>query len=332
MKALVSTGPGGPETLDLADLPVPDPRPGEVRVRVRAVGINFPDLLIIADKYQFRPERPFAPGAEFAGEISAVGPGVAGFAVGDRVMAMGLWGGLAEEACAKAAQCCKLPDDVRYEDAATLQFTYGTALYALLDRGGVQPGETLLVLGAAGGVGLAAVQIGRMLGARVVAAVSREDKLKAALEAGAEDGVIYPHGPLDRTQQKDLSAALRDRVVPDGADVIVDTVGGDYLEPALRVSAWGGRYLVVGFPAGIPKIPANLPLLKSCDVRGVFFGAAIERDPAVYGGLMSRLTECLLDGSIRPRIHATYPLSAGAEAIAALAARDVKGKVVVTVG
>ncbi|MGR3452549.1 NADPH:quinone oxidoreductase family protein [Pseudooceanicola sp.] len=330
MKALLSTRPGGPETLGLADVQLPEPAEGEVRIRVRAAGINFPDLLIIEDKYQFRPERPFAPGAEFAGEVSAIGPGVSAFAVGDRVMAMGLWGGLAEEACAKATQCFALPDGVDLDSAAALQFTYGTALYALRDRGALAPGETLLVLGAAGGVGLAAVQLGRQLGARVIAAVSSDDKLAAALEAGAEDGVVYPSGRLDRDAQKALSAALRDKSGPGGADVIFDTVGGDYGEPALRVAAWLGRYLVVGFPAGIPSIPANLPLLKSCDVRGVFWGAAMERDPAAYAATMRELVDLLEQGAIRPRIHARFPLSEGAKAIAELSTRAVRGKVIVT--
>ena len=331
MKALLSIRPGGPETLELSDIPRPDPGPGEIRVRVRAAGINFPDLLIIEDRYQFRPDRPFAPGAEFAGEVTATGHGVTAFAPGDRVMGMGLWGALAEEVCAKATQCCHLPDSVPFDIAAAVQFTYGTALYALSERAELQAGETLVVLGAAGGGGLSAVQLGRRMGARVIAAVSSRDKLDTALAEGAADGVIYPRGDMDRAAQKAFSDALRDKTGSAGSNVIFDTVGGAYCEPALRTMAWKGRYLVIGFPAGIPSIPANLPLLKSCDIRGIFWGAAIERDGRAYSDTMAHLLAMLDRGEIRPHIHARHDLSDGAAAVAELAARTVRGKVIVTV-
>lgn len=330
MKAILSEAPGGPETLTLADIPAPEPAEGQLRVAVRAVGVNFPDVLIIEDRYQFKPKRPFSPGAELAGVVDAVGDGVTGFAVGDRVMALPQWGGMAEQVCARADSCHKIPDAVSFEHAAALQMTYGTALYGLVDRGDLREGDTLLVLGAAGGVGLASVELGRALGARVVAAVSSEKKLAAAREHGAAEGVIYPTGALDRDAQKELSAAFKGATGAEGADVILDTVGGDYTEPALRAIAWLGRFLVVGFPAGIARIPANLPLLKSCDVRGVFWGAAVERDKPAHHRAMDRLLGMLAEGRISPRIHAAYPLAEAGDAIAALSTRGVIGKVVVT--
>ncbi|SEP05126.1 NADPH2:quinone reductase [Salinihabitans flavidus] len=332
MKALLSETPGGPETLLLKELPTPEPGEGQVRVKVRAVGVNFPDLLIIKDQYQFKPERPFSPGAELAGVVDAVGPEVTGLSVGDRVMALPLWGGMRGEVCVRADLCHKLPDDVSFEQAAALQMTYGTSLYGLEARGGLTAGETLLVLGAAGGVGLAAVELGHALGARVIAAVSSEEKRRVAMEHGAEDGVVYPGGPLDRDDQKALSSAFREKLGKSGADVIFDTVGGDYTEPALRSVAWLGRYLIVGFPAGIAKIPANLPLLKSCDIRGVFWGAAVERDNAGFHRDMDRLLGLLGEGRLNPRIHASYPLEKAGDAIAELSTRGIIGKVIVTLG
>ncbi|KKK57762.1 hypothetical protein LCGC14_3051210, partial [marine sediment metagenome] len=252
MKILLSEAPGGPDTLVLTDVTDPQPAAGEVRVAMRAVGVNFPDLLIIQDLYQYKPQRPFAPGAELAGIVDALGEGVTDFAIGDRVMALPISGAMAEKVCVAATMCHKLPDDVSDKLAAGLQMTHGTALYALVERGAISKGDTVLVLGAAGGVGLAAVEIATALGARVIAAVSSEDKLEVARAHGAEDGVIYPQGPLDRDAQKALSSAFRDKLGADGADIVVDTVGGDFAEPALRATGWLGRYLVIGFPAGIP--------------------------------------------------------------------------------
>lgn len=331
MKAIVSEAPGGPDTLVLAELPRAEPAAGEVRVSVRAVGINFPDLLIIKDMYQFKPERPFSPGAELAGVVDAVGADVAGLAPGDRVMGLPLWGALRQEVVMRADLCHKLPDGVSFEQAAALQMTYGTALYGLDARGDLKAGETLLILGAAGGVGLAAVELGKALGARVIAAVSSEDKLRTARDHGADDGVIYPTGPLDRDAQKALSGAFREKLGEGGADVIFDTVGGDYTEPAVRSVGWLGRYLIVGFPAGIAKIPANLPLLKSCDIRGVFWGAAVERDNAAHHRAMDRLLGLLVAGKLAPRIHRAFPLEQSGAAIAELSTRGIMGKVIVTV-
>jgi NADPH2:quinone reductase len=313
-------------------MPTTEPSQGEVRVTVAAVGVNFPDLLIIEDRYQFKPERPFSPGAELAGVVDAVGQDVTDLAPGDRVMGLPLWGALREQICMPADMCHKLPADVGFEEAAALQMTYGTALYGLDARGALAPGETLLVLGAAGGVGLAAVELGNALGARVIAAVSSKEKRATAIEHGADDGVVYPTGDLDRDSQMALSGAFRDKLGEGGADVVFDTVGGHYTEPALRSVGWLGRYLVVGFPAGIAKIPANLPLLKSCDIRGVFWGAAVARDNAAHHQAMDRLLELLVEGRIKPRIHRAFPLEESGAAIAELSTRGIMGKVIVTIG
>lgn len=329
MKILLSEKTGGPETLVLRDRPDPVPGPGEVLVAVRCIGVNYPDTLMIEDKYQFRPERPFAPGAELSGVVEALGEGVTRFAPGDRVMALPMWGAMAEKVCVPVDQCHPVPDGVSDADAAALQMIYGTALYALEERGDIRPGNTVLVLGAAGGVGLAAVELASVLGARVVAAASSEEKVAMAREHGAGEDIVYPRGPLDKDGQKALSTAFRKVLGEDGADIVVDIVGGDYTEPALRCTGWGGRFLIIGFPAGIAKIPANLPLLKSCDIRGVFWGAAIQRDPEANRRAMARLLDLCAEGKIRPCIHASYPLAEGGAAIAALSGRGVMGKVLV---
>jgi NADPH:quinone reductase-like Zn-dependent oxidoreductase len=330
MKALLSHSPGGPETLRLDDISDPVPGAGELLVRVRAAAINYPDVLIIEDKYQMRPPRPFAPGGEIAGEVEGVGDGVSGWKIGDRVIAVPGFGGLAEKIVIPAATAIALPEARSFVDGAALLLTYATSIHALYDRGDLAEGETLLVLGAAGGVGLAAIELGKARGARVIAAVSSEDKAQAAREAGADDVIVYPRGPFDKDGQKALAEQFKSAVGRSGADVIYDPVGGDYAEPALRSIAWGGRYLVVGFPAGIPKLPLNLTLLKSCDVRGVFWGAFAARDPAANAAHVATLFKLWDEGRIGPRVSATYPLARGGEAIAALAARSVIGKVVVT--
>lgn len=330
MQILLSEAPGSPDELRLRTVPDPVPGAGEVRVAVRCVGINYPDVLVIQDLYQFKPQRPFAPGAEFSGVVDMVGEGVTTLRVGDRVMALPMWGALAEKVCVAADRCHPIPDDVDFADAAALQMTYGTALYALEERAGLKTGETVLVLGAAGGVGLATVELAKVLGARVVAAASSDEKVAVARSRGADRGLVYAAGPLDRDGQKTLSNQIREAVGPEGADVVVDIVGGDYTEPALRCIGWGGRFLIVGFPAGIARIPANLPLLKSCDIRGVFWGAGIDRDSEANRRAMARLLGLCAEGRIRPRIHATYSLAEGGRAIAALSARGVMGKVLVT--
>ena len=330
MKALLSHAPGGPETLRIDELPDPVAGPGELLIRVRAAAINFPDVLIIEDKYQMRPPRPFAPGGEIAGEVEAVGEGVTGWQVGDRMIAVPGFGGLAEKIVISAKAAIPLPASRSFVDGAALLLTYATSIHALYDRGKLASGQTLLVLGAAGGVGLAAIELGKAKGARVIAAVSSEAKAAAAREAGADAAIIYPTGPFDRDGQKALAEQFKAAVGPGGADVIYDPVGGGYAEPALRSIAWEGRYLVVGFPAGIPKLPLNLTLLKSCDVCGVFWGAFAARDPKANAAHVATLFRLWDEGKIGPKVSATYPLERGGEAIAALAARAVIGKVVVT--
>ena len=329
MKALLSHVAGGPGTLQFADLPDPVPGRGELLVRVRAAAINYPDVLIIEDKYQFKPPRPFAPGGEIAGEVEAVGEGVSGWQVGDRLIAVPGWGGLAEKIVIPAASGVRLPGNRNFVEAAALLLTYATSIHALYDRGRLEEGQTLLVLGAAGGVGLAAVELGKAKGARVIAAVSSDEKAAAAREAGADEAIVYPAGPFDKGGQKALAQLFKD-AVPAGADVIFDPVGGDYAEPALRAIGWEGRYLVVGFPAGIPRLPLNLTLLKSCDVCGVFWGAFAARNPKANAAHVETLFRLWDEGKIGPRVSGTYPLERGGEAIAAMAARKVIGKVVVT--
>ena len=332
MKSLLSEAVGGPETLRLTDVPDPVPGPGELLVRVRAAAVNSPDVLIIEDKYQFKPPRPFAPGGEIAGEVEAVGEGVDGWKAGERIIAVPGWGGMAEKLVIPAKSAIPLPADRSFTDGAALLLTYATSIHALYDRGRLQSGQTLLVLGAAGGVGLAAVELGKARGAHVVAAVSSEEKAAAARDAGADEAIVYPQGPFDKDGQKALAQLFKDAVGPDGAHVVYDPVGGDYTEPALRSIAWEGRYLVVGFPAGIPKLPLNLTLLKSCDVCGVFWGAFAARDPKANAAHVAELFRLWDEGAINPRVSATFPLERGGEAIAAMAARKVIGKLVVTIG
>jgi NADPH:quinone reductase-like Zn-dependent oxidoreductase len=331
MKALLSNEPGGPETLSLEERPDPVAGPGELLVRVRATAINYPDVLIIEDKYQFKPPRPFAPGGEIAGQVEAVGEGVEGWTEGDRLIAVPGHGGLAEKILIPAKSAIPLPDSRSFTEGAALLLTYATSIHALYDRGRLEAGETLLILGAAGGVGLAAVELGKAKGARVIAAVSSEEKAAAAREAGADLAIVYPVGPFDKDGQKALAEQFKDAVGPAGANVIYDPVGGDYAEPALRAIAWEGRYLVVGFPAGIPRLPLNLTLLKSCDVCGVFWGAFAARDPRANAAHVENLFRLWDEGKIGPKVSATYPLEQAGQAIAAMAARQVIGKVVVTI-
>ena len=330
MKALLSKARGGPETLELAEIDAPVAGPGDLLVRVRACAINYPDVLIIEDRYQFKPPRPFAPGGEIAGEVIAVGDEVEGWSVGDRVIGACGWNGLAEMAVLPARNAFRLPDDRDFTEGAALLMTYGTSIHALWDRGRLKSGDTLLVLGAAGGVGLAAVELGKARGARVIGAVSSEEKAQAVREAGAEDVIVYPRGPLDKEASKTLADAFKAAVGKNGADVIYDPVGGDYAEPALRAIAWEGRYLVVGFPAGIPRLPLNLTLLKSCDVCGVFWGAFAARDPKANAAHVAELFALWDAGKIAPKVSATYPLERAGQAIAALGARSAIGKLVVT--
>ena len=330
MRALLSESPGGPETLQLTELPDPQAGPGELLVRVRASSINYPDVLIIEDKYQLKPPRPFAPGSEIAGEVQALGEGVQGWSVGDKLIAATGYGGLAEKIVIPAKGAIPLPAERSFEEGSALLLTYATSIHALLDRGKLHAGQTLLVLGAAGGVGIAAVEIGKAVGARVIAAASSEEKAAAAREAGADEAVVYPSGPFDKDGLKALSQLFKDAVGATGANVIFDPVGGEYSEAALRSIAWEGRFLVVGFPAGIAKLPLNLTLLKSCDVCGVFWGAFAARDPKANAAHVEKLFRWWAEGKITPRISATYPLERAGEAIAALRDRKAIGKLVVT--
>jgi NADPH:quinone reductase len=331
MRALLSKAPGGPETLVVEDIAAPVAGPGQIIIDVKACAVNYPDVLVIEDKYQFRPERPFAPGGEVSGLVSALGEGVKQWKIGDRVICGTSMNGMAEKVAVDAARAFELPEERSFVDGAALLMTYGTSIHALLDRGRIQEGDTLLVLGAAGGVGLAAVELGVAFGARVIAAVSSEEKAKAAKAAGAKDVVIYGRGPFDKDQSKALAAAFKAAVGPNGADLIYDAVGGDYADPAIRCIAWEGRYLVVGFPAGIPKLPLNLTLLKSCDVAGVFWGAFAAREPKRNSDHVTRLFRLWKDGKIAPRVTETYPLEKGGDAIAKLASREAIGKLVVTI-
>jgi len=330
VRALLSHEPGGPETLRLEDVPAPSPAAGELLVRVRACAINFPDTLIIEDKYQLKPARPFAPGGEIAGEVIAVGEGVSGWSAGDRLIAATGFGGLAEQVVLPATRAIQLPAGRSFEEGSALLMTYATAIHALVDRGRLQRGQTLLVLGAAGGVGLAAVEVGKALGAKVIAAASSPEKAEAAGEAGADTAIVYPAGPFDKEGLKGLSQSFKDAVGPAGADVILDPVGGDYSEAALRSIAWEGRFLVVGFPAGIARLPLNLTLLKSCDVCGVFWGGFMMRNPQANAAHVEQLFRWWDEDKIAPRISATYPLDRAGEAIAALRERRAVGKLVVT--
>lgn len=332
MRAVLSTVVGGPEALVVETIADPTPMKGEVVIDVRAVGINFPDTLIIEDRYQFKPTRPFSPGAEVAGVVEAIGEGVKGIHKGDRVIAVPGWGGLVERLAVPANSVIKMPDAMSFEEGAALIMTYGTSYYALKDRASLQPGERLLVLGAAGGVGSAAVELGKAMGASVTAVASTHDKVQFALELGADNGLIYPSGAMDKAAQKELSGELKLASGRDGPDVVYDAVGGDYAEPALRAMDWYGRYLVVGFPAGIPSLPLNLTLLKSVQVIGVFWGAAVARDPASHAANMADLMTFWTEGKIKPRISQTFPLERAHEAIKALGDRTAVGKIVVTVG
>lgn len=331
MKALLSRQAGGPESLTLEEVPEPVPGPGEVRVAVRACSVNFPDLLIIRDLYQYKPPRPFSPGAELAGVVDAVGAGVEGVAVGDRVLLCPARGGMAQKAVGAAANCWKIPDAMPFDEAAALLMTYGTSHHALKDRAVLRPGETLLVLGAGGGVGLAAVELGKAISARVVAAASSEEKLALARERGASETVLYPVGPLDKAAARDLTERFKAVCGPNGAQVIYDGVGGDYTEAALRAIGWEGRYLVVGFPAGIPKLPLNLTLLKSCQVIGVFWGEFANRFPARHRDNVAELMGLYLEGRIKPAVTARFPLERGGAAMVSLESRGARGKVVVVV-
>ena len=330
MKAALCTHYGPPEELELSEVPAPAPGKGQVLVSVKSCGVNFPDVLLIQDKYQFKPPLPFAPGGEIAGIVKAAGEGVTVLKPGDRVIASIGTGGFAEEALAEAARCIPMPQNLEFDVASCFFIAYGTSWHALKDRAQLKPGEHLVVLGAAGGVGLAAVEIGRAMGARVVAGASSDEKVALAKQHGAQDGFVYPAGKLSKDQQKALSEDIKRATGGKGADVLYDPVGSDYAEPALRAMNWGGRYLVIGFAAGdIPRVPLNLMLLKGSSIVGVFWGASVARDPKKGFADLREIAQWIAEGKLKPHISARIPLARAGEAIRLLMDRRAQGKVVV---
>ena len=325
MKALLCKQYGLPDTLSLTDVADPQPGKGEVVVDVQAAGVNFPDVLIIQNKYQFKPELPFAPGGEMAGIISAVGDGVTDRKVGDRVLGLTTYGSFAEKVALPAARSVPIPEGVGFDTAAAFLLTYATSWHALKDRGALQAGETLLVLGAAGGVGLSAIQIGKALGARVIAAASTDEKLAICRANGADETINY--------STEDLRERLKALTDGKGPDVIYDPVGGDYAEPAFRSIAWRGRYLVIGFANGeIPRLPLNLALLKGAAIIGVFWGNYTAREPAHFAKDVEDMFALVREGKLKPHISGRYPLAEGARALEDMMNRKVTGKVVIEMG
>lgn len=322
MKAALCKTLDGPQALSIEDIAPPSPKPGQALVRVTAVGLNFADTLITKGKYQYKPELPFAPGAEIAGIIEQP-PAGSSLKAGQRVTAYVGWGGAAEYVAVNAEMLVPIPDTVPDAVAAGLTVTYGTAMHGLKDRGQVQPGETVVVTGAAGGAGQAAVEVAALMGARVIAVASSPEKIAMARDAGASDGILFPGS--------DLKTAVRDLTAGKGADVIYDCIGGDAAEPLLRALTWQGRFLVVGFAAGeIPKIPLNLLLVKGVAALGVFWGEAIRRDPGAHRAGMAELLGWVAAGKLKPRMHASYPLESIRDALAVLESRSAQGKLVVT--
>jgi len=323
MKAVLCKSHGMPDTLVVEDVPSPDLSEGQVLITVKACGVNFPDTLIIQGKYQFKPDLPFSPGAEVSGVIKAVGDGVTNVSVGDRVIAFSTWGGFAEELAVDATRLIKMSDKMEFEKASAFILTYGTSYHALKDRANIQPGETLLVLGASGGVGLAAIQLGKAMGARVIAAASTKEKLDVCAANGADELINY--------SSEDLRARVKEITQGTGVDVIYDPVGGPLSEKALRDMSWRGRFLVVGFAVGeIPKVPLNLALLKGCSIVGVFWGDFTRREPALNEANNQELMRLFEAGKISPHIHKVYPLTQASEALNELLDKKVSGKVVLS--
>ena len=323
MRALISETPGGPESLKLMEMPSRPLGRGQVRVAVKAAGVNFPDTLIIADKYQFKPPRPFAPGHEVAGAVTEVAGDVKEYKVGDRVIAAIGHGGYATEVVADQGQLLPMPSNMSYEDGAAFTMTYGTSYYALKQRSSYQPGETLLVTGASGGVGLTAVELGALLGLKVIAAVGSDEKMEICRKYGATMFVNYSKEKM-RDKVKELTGG-------NGADIIYDAVGGDAFDESVRCINWYGRLLVVGFAAGrIPQLPANLALLKSCDVRGIFYGAWRAREPKEARRNFDDMLWWYAQGKLKPHVSMRFPLEKSAEAMNALLSRKATGKVVLT--
>ena len=317
MKALQCVELGPPDKLQINEVADPEIQPEHVLIENKAASVNFPDVLMIQGLYQFQPELPFSPGGESAGTVSAVGEGVKDIAVGDRVFAMTGLGAFAEKIVAHQNSVMKIPDSMSFETAAALPMTYGTSLYALKQRAELKEGEILLVLGAAGGVGLATVELGKAMGAKVIAAASTEEKVDLCKQHGADEGFVYPTGKLDKDQQKELSAKIKELTGGMGANVVYDPVGDSYSEPCIRATAWDGRYLVIGFAAGeIPKIPINLALLKGMKIVGVFWGAWVGMNPLENKKNFEELFKLHSEGKINPEVSDSFSLNDGAKAIA----------------
>ena len=332
MKALQCVELGMPDKLQVNEIPDPEVLPGHVLIENKAASVNSPDVLMIQGLYQFQPELPFSPGGESAGIVSSLGEGVENIAVGDRVFAMTGLGAFAEKIVAPEHAVVKIPESMDFETAAALPMTYGTSLYGLKQRAELQEGETLLVLGAAGGVGLATVELGKAMGAKVIAAASTQEKVDLCIQHGADEGFIYPTGQLDRNQQKELSSKIKELTGGMGANVVYDPVGDDYSEPCIRATAWDGRYLVIGFAAGeIPKIPINLALLKGMKIVGVFWGAWVGMFPEENKKNFQELFQLHSDGKINPEVSDSFSLDKGAQAIAHLKDRKAKGKVIIKI-
>ncbi len=323
MKAVVCKEFGAPEALVVEELDDPTAGEGELLVEVKASAVTFPDTLMLEDRYQFHPTPPYVPGGEVAGLVTAVGDGVDGWSVGDRVVGgLGTTGGYAEMSAIPAKSARRLPDSVEFEIATGLNYAYGTTLYALKHRAELQSGETMLVLGAGGALGVSAVELGKLLGARVIAAASTEEKLDLCRARGADDTINYSTENL-KERAKELTGGQ-------GVDVVYDGVGGDKAEQALRAIAWEGRFLVIGFTGGIPSIPLNLTLLKGCQIVGVFYGAMTARQPELNAEISDELIELVASGELRPHVSASYPLERAGEALRALMNRTAVGKVVIT--
>jgi NADPH:quinone reductase len=324
MKAVLCKQFGPPDSLVIESVESPRAGAGEVVISVKAASVNFPDVLIIQNKYQFKAPLPFSPGSEFAGVVKEVGPGVQRCRAGDKVMAFTTYGAFAEEVRTEASRLLPLPEKMDFVTGAAFLLTYATTDHALRDRGALAAGETLLVLGAAGGVGLAAIEVGKALGARVIACASSDEKLVVCRSHGADATINYA--------TEDLRERIKALTDGRGVDVIYDPVGGPYSEPAFRSIAWRGRHLVIGFAAGdIPKLPLNLALLKGASVVGVFWGDFARREAARFAESIRQLTKWYAEGRLKPHVSQTYPLEKAAEALKAMAARQVKGKVVLTV-
>ncbi|MCQ8830028.1 NADPH:quinone oxidoreductase family protein [Streptomyces malaysiensis] len=320
MKALLCTRLGTPDVLEVVDLPEPRPGPGEIVVEVAYVGLNFHDTLVVAGRHVVRPDLPFSPGSEYAGVVTAVGDGVTAVTVGDRVVGNEEYGCARQFVVVRADRVTRLPDGVSAQDAATVLVAYATAYHALVQRAGLQPGENLVVLGAAGGVGAAAVDVGRLLGARVIACASSDERAQAARAQGAAQALSYGAGDI----KERIKAATAGR----GADVVFDPVGGDVAAAAVRAVAWRGRYLVIGFAAGdIPSVGLNIPLVKGASVVGVFLGEFIRRERDVHERNLAQIFAWSRRGELRPRVHAVTPLEEGAAALTALAAGQARGKI-----